>query len=410
MLDLFPDSARIEQGELELGGVRDERARGALRDAARRLLRGHAARRARAVRAQSAPDALVVYGAKAFPNVAVLRLFAEEGIGADVASAGELAFARAAGLDGRSSSCTGTAKSTRSSLGRGRRGRDGRARRARRGGAGGSAQASDAAAGPRDARRRGRHARGDPDRAPRLEVRASTGAGRDVLTLDALARLGIDVPASTSTSARSSRTSPPRRRRSAASRPSPPAAAKSLGWDARARELGGGFGDQASPRRRGAGRRRARGRGRGDGSQRLPGRAGLPEPAVWLEPGRALVGQAGVTLYRVGSVKRLDGTDLGRGRRRDVGQSASAALRRALHGAAQRAARRRGARRDSSASPGMHCESGDVLIDDVSLPVAAARRPARGPGDRRIHARDELELQRRPTSRGRARRATAMRA
>ena len=40
------------------------------------------------------------FGTKAFPNVALLRLLREEGIGADVATAGELAFARAAGLSG----------------------------------------------------------------------------------------------------------------------------------------------------------------------------------------------------------------------------------------------------------------------------------------------------------------------
>jgi len=34
---------------------------------------------------------------------------------------------------------------------------------------------------------------------------------------------------------------------------------------------------------------------------------GLPPPRLLLEPGRALVGQAGVTLYRVRSVKRLEG-------------------------------------------------------------------------------------------------------
>ena len=43
---------------------------------------------------------------------------------------------------------------------------------------------------------------------------------------------------------------------------------------------------------------------------------------------------------------------------------------------------------------GKHCESGDVLIERVELPGAAPRRPARRPGDRRVHARDELELQR----------------
>src|SRR5919199_987987 len=47
--------------------------------------------RARAYRA-AAPEALVVYGTKAFPNVAVLRILAGEGLGADVATRGELEF------------------------------------------------------------------------------------------------------------------------------------------------------------------------------------------------------------------------------------------------------------------------------------------------------------------------------
>ena len=45
--------------------------------------------RARAYR-EAAPDALVVYGTKAFPNVALMRILAEEGIGADVSTLGEL--------------------------------------------------------------------------------------------------------------------------------------------------------------------------------------------------------------------------------------------------------------------------------------------------------------------------------
>ena len=47
------------------------------------------------------PDAFVVYGTKAFPSVAILRLLAEEGLGADVSTSGELAFALAAGIRGR---------------------------------------------------------------------------------------------------------------------------------------------------------------------------------------------------------------------------------------------------------------------------------------------------------------------
>ncbi len=50
--------------------------------------------------AAAAPGALVVYGTKAFPSVAVLQLFAAEGLGADVSTVGELEFARRAGIPG----------------------------------------------------------------------------------------------------------------------------------------------------------------------------------------------------------------------------------------------------------------------------------------------------------------------
>jgi diaminopimelate decarboxylase len=44
---------------------------------------------ARAYR-EAAPEALVLYGTKAFPNVALLWLMANEGLGADVSTLGEL--------------------------------------------------------------------------------------------------------------------------------------------------------------------------------------------------------------------------------------------------------------------------------------------------------------------------------
>src|SRR5262249_35954094 len=56
--------------------------------------------RARALREAAGANGRVFFGTKAFANVALLRLLREEGIGADVASSGELAFARAAGLSG----------------------------------------------------------------------------------------------------------------------------------------------------------------------------------------------------------------------------------------------------------------------------------------------------------------------
>src|SRR5262249_5079365 len=49
---------------------------------------------------EAAPGALIVYGTKAFANVSLLRLLADEGVGADVSTLGELAFARAAGVPG----------------------------------------------------------------------------------------------------------------------------------------------------------------------------------------------------------------------------------------------------------------------------------------------------------------------
>src|SRR5436189_2271852 len=97
MLELFPDTAAIEDGELSIGGVRASAlaeefgtplvvyCEETIRGAARAYHRG-------------APDAVILYGTKAFPNVAILRLLAEEGIGADVSTLGELRFAQAAGV------------------------------------------------------------------------------------------------------------------------------------------------------------------------------------------------------------------------------------------------------------------------------------------------------------------------
>jgi diaminopimelate decarboxylase len=73
--------------------------------------------RTRARRMQEAfatlhPDVQLVFAAKAFPCSAVLRLFAEEGLGCDVASGGELALALHAGLPPGRIHLHGNAKST----------------------------------------------------------------------------------------------------------------------------------------------------------------------------------------------------------------------------------------------------------------------------------------------------------
>jgi diaminopimelate decarboxylase len=92
----------------------------------------------------------------------------------------------------------------------------------------------------------------------------------------------------------------------------------------------------------------------------------LPPVQLALEPGRALVGRAGVTLYRVRTVKRLDGVTWAA-----VDGGMSENPRPQLYGArytALAAARADEPPTENVSVAGLHCESGDVLIDDVSLP------------------------------------------
>ena len=97
----------------------------------------------------------------------------------------------------------------------------------------------------------------------------------------------------------------------------------------------------------------------------------LPQPQLIFEPGRSLVGRAGLTLYRVGVVKRSGQTTWVA---IDGGMSDNP--RPALYGARYSAVlANRGAEPATSAFVvcGKHCESGDVLIERTELP-----EPARG--------------------------------
>ena len=92
LTELLPDTARIEDGELSLGGIRA--AELARTFGTPVVVYDEATLRAQAqAYLAAAPGALVAYGTKAFPSVAVLRLLAEEGLGADVSTVGELEFA-----------------------------------------------------------------------------------------------------------------------------------------------------------------------------------------------------------------------------------------------------------------------------------------------------------------------------
>ena len=98
MIELLPESAELD-GELALGGLPAGELAARFGTPLVVYCEATLRERARALRA-AAGGGFVAFGTKAFPNVAVLRLLREEGVGADVASLGELAFARAAGLDG----------------------------------------------------------------------------------------------------------------------------------------------------------------------------------------------------------------------------------------------------------------------------------------------------------------------
>ena len=82
------------------------------------------------------------------------------------------------------------------------------------------------------------------------------------------------------------------------------------------------------------------------------------------EPGRSLVGNAGVTIYRVGTVKRIPGVRTYVA----VDGGMSDNLRPMLYGAAYEAeiADRFGGSTLCTIA-GKHCESGDILVTDVLL-------------------------------------------
>lgn len=91
-----------------------------------------------------------------------------------------------------------------------------------------------------------------------------------------------------------------------------------------------------------------------------------PVPTILIEPGRSLVGNAGVTVYRVGTVKEIPGVRTYVA----VDGGMSDNLRPMLYGSRYEAliAGRAGAVPDREATvAGMHCESGDVLVRDVML-------------------------------------------
>ena len=113
----------------------------------------------------------------------------------------------------------------------------------------------------------------------------------------------------------------------------------------------------------------------------IAARLGTPLPRFSIEPGRAIVGPAGLTLYTVGTVKPVTVTRPGANDGSEgetlvrtyvsVDGGMSDNIRPALYGARYHAEL---ANRVSDAAPvlarvvGKHCESGDIVVHDVELP------------------------------------------
>jgi diaminopimelate decarboxylase len=304
------------------------------------------------------PDALVVYGTKAFANVALLRLLAAEGFGADVSTLGELEFALRAEVPGDRLVFHGNNKS------------DEELRAAAKAGA---LVVLDALEEIERAKAAG---------VARVLVRLTPGIEADThhairtahveskfgLVFDdavtavgdaraaGLEVLGLHVHIGSQLTRSSESLLAVERLVDVAEH-----CRDKLDWTPAVFNLGGGLGvrhsvddDVPDP-------------AAFAGELVLHLRGQWTEPArLILEPGRSLIGQAGVTLYEVGVVKRTTGVAYAA---IDGGMSDNP--RPQLYGSRYEAllANRVGERATGTfAIAGKHCESGDVLIDAVELP------------------------------------------
>jgi diaminopimelate decarboxylase len=349
VLDLFPETARIVQGELVLGGLRASEL--ANRHGTPLLVYCEQTIRSQ-VRAyrEAAPGALVVYGTKAFANVALLRLLAEEGVGADVSTLGELAFAAAAGVPGKRIVFHGNNKSEEELRAAAKAGclvvLDGP----------GEAEAAAAAGVRRVLVRLTPGVEADTHRSIQTAHEESKfGLAPDAAEreVDRARELGLEVEG-VHVHVGSQLGRPDE---SVLALERALAFLERLRWRPRVLDLGGGLG---VPHNR---------------DERLPSVAEFVGPLVELvpagvtlvlEPGRSLVGRAGVMLYRLGAVKESGGVTYAA---IDGGMSDNP--RPQLYGARYEALLANRAEELPSGVyrvAGKHCESGDVLIEAAELP------------------------------------------
>jgi diaminopimelate decarboxylase len=297
------------------------------------------------------PDLLVVYGTKAFPNVAMLELLGAEGLGADVSTLGELEFARRAGISGERLVFHGNNKS------------DEELRAAAGAGALVALDALEEIERARAAKVRSVLIRLTPgiEAETHQAIRTAHAGSKFGLAPDDAVRAvgearaaGLDVAGlhvhigSQLTRADESLLAVERLLDVARRCPD---------WTPRIFDLGGGLGVRHSL------------------DERVPDVASFAgelvryvrtpwqEPArLILEPGRSLIGQAGLTVYTVGAVKAATAAI-------DGGMSDNP--RPQLYGARYEALLANRAAEPPAGTyriAGKHCESGDILIEAVELP------------------------------------------
>jgi diaminopimelate decarboxylase len=361
VLELFPETARVEDGTLTLAGV----AADALADEfgtplvvyCEQTLLGQA-------NAYSSVEgvALVVYGTKALPNVAIMRLFGAAGLGADVSTAGELEYARRAAIPGERIVFHGNNKSDEEL----------------------AAAAHVGALVVLDALDEvHRAARAGVERVlVRLTPSVEADTHRSIRTAHSESKFGLDPEQAFAAISEARNVLDPVGvhvhigSQLMRTQESIDAVDHLLDFCARCRDelawtpeivdLGGGLGVRHSR------------------DETLPSatefaaalvtrfRAGWPAPVrIVLEPGRSLVGRSGVTLYRVGATKHRGAVEYAA---IDGGMSDNP--RPQLYGARYEAllANRADEPVDGKVRvAGKHCESGDVLIESVALP-----KPRRG--------------------------------
>jgi diaminopimelate decarboxylase len=303
-------------------------------------------------------EALVVYGTKAFANVAMLRLLAAEGLGADVSTLGELEFALRAEVPGDRLVFHGNNKS------------DEELRAAAEAGALVVLDALEEIDRAKDAGAARVLVRLTPGieadthhaiRTAHVESKFGLVANDAVTAVgDAVAVgldvLGLHVHIGSQLTRSSESLLAVERLVDVAEQ-----CREELDWTPAVLNLGGGLGvrhtlDEAVPDPAAFA---------GELVKHL--RAQWTEPArLILEPGRSLIGQAGVTLYEVGVVKRTTGVAYAA---IDGGMSDNP--RPQLYGSRYEgllANRADDPITGTFAIAGKHCESGDVLIDAVELP------------------------------------------